>query len=177
MLNLERVHLNELIEEGVLDESEAHRLTNEIENKLAHLKQQPHNVSAKEITKQLTVMPWAKGVKKRSLTLLGKIAKRQIFNEGELIFRQNRSASSIAVVMHGKVGILSTTNEEIVPSGEIIGIYAFLTGNYKNSAKALTVVEVIWLDIVQLKKIVAKDSYLGEIFAHQLEFESHKIID
>ena len=33
MLNLERVYLDDLISEGVLDDSEANKLTNEIENK------------------------------------------------------------------------------------------------------------------------------------------------
>lgn len=174
LLNLERVYLDKLIEQGVLDDSEAHKLTNEIESKLAHLKQQPHSVSAKEITKQLAAMPWARGVKKRSLCSLGKLAKRQIFNDGELIFRQNRNASAIAVVMHGKVDILSASHEEVISSGEIIGIYAFLTGCYKNSAKALTAVEVIWLDISKLKKIIAKDVHLSETFAQHLEHETHE---
>ena len=174
MLNLERVYLDDLISEGVLDESEAHKLTLEVENKLAHLKQQPHRVSAKEITKQLAVMPWTQGVKKRSLYSLGNLAQRQIFNDGELIFRQNRNASAIAVVLHGKVAILSASHEEVISSGEIIGIYGFLTGCYKHSAKALTAVEVIWLDINKLKKIIAKDPQLSEIFLQNLEHEAHE---
>ncbi|MCW8996244.1 MAG: cation:proton antiporter [Psychromonas sp.] len=174
MLNLERVYLEELISEGVLDESEAHKLTSEIETRIVQLKQQPHSVTAKEITKQLSIMSWAEGVKKRSLYSLGKLAKRQIFNAGELIFRQKKGASAIAIIIHGKVDILCASHEEIVTSGGILGIYAFLTGNYKNSAKAVTAVEVIWLDISKLKKIISKDSQLGEIFAQHLEHETHQ---
>ena len=177
MLNLERAYLNDLITEGVLDESEANKLTKVIEQKLANLKPMPHLVSAKEIAKQLAVMPWAKGVKKRSLALLGKLAKRQIYNSGELIYRQNRHTSSIAVVMHGKVDLVCVSREDVVESGEIIGIYAFLTGRYKNSAKAITPVELIWLDINKLKKIIAKDTHLGEMFAEHLEHETHESAD
>ncbi len=173
MLNLERVYLQDLIAEGVLDESEAHKLTLEIENKLAHLKQQPHRVSAREISKQLALMPWAKGITKRSLYLLSNLAQRQIFNEGELIFRQNRHASAIAVILHGKVGVLSASHDEVIGSGEIIGIYGFLSGCYKHSAKALSAVEVIWLDINKLKKIIAKDAQLSETFVQHLEHEAN----
>jgi hypothetical protein len=172
MLNLERVYLQDLIAEGVLDESEANKLTNEIENKLAHLKQQPHNVSAKEISKQLAAMPWAKGIKQKSLYSIGYLAQRQIYNDGELIFRQNKDASSIAIIMHGKVDLISTSQEKIISSGEIIGSYAFLSGCYKNSAKAVTAVEVIWLDINKLKKIIAKDPQLSEKFIQYLENEA-----
>ncbi|WP_028864750.1 cation:proton antiporter [Psychromonas aquimarina] len=174
MLNLERVYLDDLISEGVLDESEANILTIEVENKLAHLQQQPHNVTAKEISKQLAAMPWAKGIKNRSLAALGKLAKRQIYNSGELIYRQNRRTSSIAVVMHGKVDLICISREDIVEVGSIIGVYAFLTGRYKNCAKAVTPVELIWLDIHKLKNIIAKDVHLGEMFADHLEHETHE---
>jgi NhaP-type Na+/H+ or K+/H+ antiporter len=173
MLNLERVFLGDLIDEGVLDESEAHKLTREVENRLAHLKQQPHNVSAREISKQLAAMPWAGPVSKRSLGLLGRIANRQIFNEGELIFRQGNHASSIALVLHGRVGIVCAEHELVAGSGEFIGIYAFLADSYNNSAKALSAVEVIWLDIDKLKKLVSKDSHLGEVIARQIEQTMH----
>lgn len=174
MLNLERVYLDDLIDEGVLDGSEAQKLTNEIEHKLAHLKQQPHRVTAKQISKQFAEMPWAQGVSKKHLITLGKLAKRQIFNEGELIFRQNHHAVSVAVVMHGKVELISTHSELQISSGEIIGVYAFLSGNYKMSAKALTAVEVVWLDINRLKKVLAKDEALSEIFIQHLEHEAHE---
>ena len=174
MLNLERVFLDDLIDDGVLDESEANKLTKVIEHKLAHLKPMPHRLSAKEISKQLALMPWAKGVKNKTLVLLGKLAKRQIYAEGELIFRQNRHTSSIAVLIHGKVDLICVSQEKIIEAGSILGIYAFLTGHFKNSAKAVTPVELIWLDINQLKKIIDKDAHLGETFAQHLEHETHE---
>ena len=173
MLNLERFYLKDLIDDGVLDESEATKLTHEIEFKLAHLQQQPHLVGAKEISKQLRDMPWSTGIKDKSLIALGKIANRQIYNSGELIFRQNRRASSIAIVMHGKVDLVCISQEEVVEAGAIIGVYAFLTNRYKNSAKAITPVELVWLDIHKLKRIIAKDKHLAEMFSEHLTHESH----
>lgn len=174
MLNLERVYLDDLIDEGVLDKSEAHKLTHEIEHKLAHLKQQPHTVTAKQISKQFAEMPWAEGVNKKHLLSLGRFAKRQIFNEGELIFRQNHHAVSVAVILHGRVELISTQSEQQISSGEIIGVYAFLSGCYKMSAKALTAVEIVWLDINRLKKILAKDKRLSEVFIEHLEHEAQE---
>lgn len=174
LLNLERVYLNDLITKGVFDESEAKKLTKEIEYKLIHLTRPPHNVSPKEISKQLALMPWAKGVKEKSLFLLGHLAIRQIYNSDELICRQNRNAAAIALVLHGKVVLISSTHEEIVETGAVIGVYAFLTSRFNISAKAITPVELIWLNIEPLKKIIAKDKQLGEMFASHLEHESHQ---
>jgi len=174
MLNLERVYLSELIDDGVLDHSEAEKLTHEIEYKLAHLHQQPHRVSISEINKQITAMPWAKDLKKSSLMSLAKLAKRQIYNDSELIFRQNSSANAMAVVMHGQVELISVTQEQIIESGALLGVYAFLSGRYQSSAKALTPVELIWFDIHKLQKIVAKDKHLGELFAQKIELESEQ---
>lgn len=169
MLNLERVFLGDLIEEGVLDESEAQKLTREVENRLVQLKVQPHTVSAREISKQIAAMPWAEKVNPRSLDLLGRIANRQIFNEGELIFRQGGHASALAIVLHGRVGIICLEHEIVAGCGEFIGSYAFLADSYNNSAKALSAVEVIWLDIEKLKKIISKDRHLAQVITCQLE--------
>lgn len=174
LLHLERVYLNDLINKGVFDESEAKKLTKEIEYKLIHLTQPPHNVSPKEISKQLSSMPWAKGIKEKSLFLLGHLAIRQIYNSDELICRQNRNATAIALVLHGKVVLMSSTHEEIVETGAIIGVSAFLTSRFNISAKAITPVELIWLNIEPLKKIIAKDKQLGEMFASHLEHEIHQ---
>ncbi|MFT7053209.1 MAG: NhaP-type Na+/H+ or K+/H+ antiporter [Psychromonas sp.] len=174
LLHLERVYLNELINEGVFDESEAKKLTKEIEYKIIHLPRPPHQVSPKQISQQLALMPWAKNVKEKSLFLLSRLAIREIYNNGEIICRQNRNATAIALVLHGKVALISSTREEIVETGAIIGVYAFLTSRFNISAKAMTPVELIWLNIEPLKKIIAKDNQLGEMFARHLEHEIHQ---
>jgi hypothetical protein len=171
LLHLERVYLNELITEGVFDESEAKKLTEEIEYKIIHLPRPPHRVSPKQISQQLALMPWAKNVKEKSLFLLGRLAIREIYNSGELICRQNRNADSIALILHGKVVLMHSTHEEIVETGAVIGIDAFLTHRFNSSAKAITPVELIWLNIEHLKKVIAGDKQLGEMFASHLHQE------
>ncbi len=76
--------------------------------------------------------------------------------------------------MHGKVDLVCVAREDIIESGEIIGIYAFLTGRYKNYSKVVPPVELIWLDIHKLKNITAKDAHLREMFAEHLEHETHE---
>lgn len=174
LLHLERVYLNDLIAEGVLDESEAKKLTKEIEYKIIHLAQPHHKISPKEISQQLALMPWAKGLKEKSLFLLSRLAIREIYNSGDLICRQNTNAASIALILHGKVLLMSPTHEEIVETGAVIGTYAFLTHRFNISAKAMTPVELIWINIEHLKKVIVKDKQLGEIFASHLEHENHQ---
>lgn len=174
MLNRERAHIQDLIDEGVLDDSEAQKMMQEVEYKLAHLKQQPHRVSAKEITAQLRAMPWIKGLKDKTTLALGKIAHRQIFQEGELIFRQHQHAHAIAIVLHGKVGVISTHDEKTAEYGTIIGCSAFLTDSYRTSAKAITPTELLWLDLPNLKVIASKDKSLEQLLAEQLDREIHQ---
>jgi NhaP-type Na+/H+ or K+/H+ antiporter len=169
LLHLERVYLQELITEGVLDESEANKLTKVVELKLANLKPIPYRVSGQSISKHLASMPWAKDLKTNSLYLLGKLAKRQIYSESELIYRQNGHASSLAVIIHGKVELLSASAEQVVETGAMIALDAFLSGRFTHNAKALTPVELVWFDIDSLKKISAKDELLAAQLADQLK--------
>jgi NhaP-type Na+/H+ or K+/H+ antiporter len=168
LLHLERVYLNQLITEGVFDESEAKKLTKEIEYKIIHLAKPPHRVSHKQISTQLALMPWAKGIQEKSLLLLGRLAIREIYNSGELIYHHNRHSASIALILHGKVVLMSPGHEEIAGTGAVIGMDAFLTDRFNSSAKAMTPVELIWLNIEHLKKIIAQDKQLGDMFARHL---------
>ncbi|PWI34302.1 cyclic nucleotide-binding protein [Vibrio albus] len=174
MLNLERAHTQKLIDEGVVDDSEAQKMIQAVEYKLSHLKQQPHRVSAREITRQIRDMQWAEKLKDKTVMALGKIAHRQIFQEGELIFRQHQHAHAIAIVLHGKVGVISTHDEQTAEYGTIVGCSAFLTDSYRTSAKAVTPTELIWLDLPNLKAIASKDKYLEELLADELEREVHQ---
>lgn len=173
LLHLERVHLNKLISEGMLDDSEASKLGQQIDHKLTHLQQRPHFLSSVEISKQLALMSWASDLKAKSLSRLGKLAKRQIYSDGELIFRQNGRARSVALIVHGKVELINISGEQIVNRGQFIDLSIFLTSRYKKSAKAVTPVELIWFDIDKLKKIIAKDSHLALLFATLIEQEAH----
>ncbi|MDW6002475.1 cation:proton antiporter domain-containing protein [Vibrio mangrovi] len=174
LLNLERAHLQTLIDEGMLDDSEAQKLTHEVEYKLAHLKRQPHHVSSGEISDQLRQMPWAAHIKDKSLIALGKIAQRQIFNEGELIYAQNQHATALAVIIRGRIGIFSLKGERVAEPGTLIGCCAFLTDTYRTNAKAITPSELIWLNLPQLKIIASKDKQLEEVLAEELNKEVHK---
>lgn len=171
LLNIERSHLLSMVDEGVLDESEAQKLVKDVECRLAHLQQEGHYVSSKEISEQFKAMPWADGLKNKSLVLLGKMAQRQIYNEGELLYRQNQHATAVAVVMHGRLLIISPKSERQVEPGALIGCCAFLTDTYRTSVKTITPAEVVWLDIHPLKKIASRDKALEKTLAESLTSE------
>ncbi|MEH6451723.1 MAG: cation:proton antiporter [Psychromonas sp.] len=171
LLNLERAYLDDLISEGVLDESESKKLTQEIELKLSNLKPSAHHVSAKNISKKLGLMHCLQGVKAKTIAQLGHLAQRQIYNEQELIYKQNKHAAAVAIILHGKVELICVTNEAIVETGALIGSSAFITTLYTNSAKSITPVELIWLDIHKLQKIIAKDKQLAKVIAEQVELD------
>jgi NhaP-type Na+/H+ or K+/H+ antiporter len=174
MLNLERVHLQKIIDKGVLDGSEAQMLMHEVEYKLAHLKRQRHHMTSQEITDLFRQMPWASDVKSKTLMALGRIAQRQIYNEGELIYAQNQHAGALAVVVRGKISVFSLQGERVAESGSLIGCCAFLTGTYQTSTKAMTPCELIWLNLPQLQAIASKDKRLTEVLAQALNQEIHQ---
>jgi CRP-like cAMP-binding protein len=126
------------------------------------------------MTAQLRAMPWIKGLKDKTTLALGKIAHRQIFQEGELIFRQHQHAHAIAIVLHGKVGVISAREEKTAEYGTLIGCSAFLTDSYRTSAKAITPTELVWLDLPNLKVIASKDKSLEQLLAEQLDREIHQ---
>lgn len=130
-----------------------------------------HRVSSKEISEQFEHMEWAKGVQNRTLMALGKIAQRQIYNQGELIYRQNQSATAIAVVMNGRVAVVSPKLERLADPGEIIGCCAFLSSTYQTSAKTITPAELVWLNLHQIKAIASKDKQFEKVLAEYLNEE------
>lgn len=168
VLNMERSHLLALVDEGVLDESEAKKMVNEVEFKLASLKQEQHHVSSRDIAKQLREMEWTAGFKTTSFMAMGKIAQRQIINEDELIYSQYHHASAIALLVHGKISLVNLEKEQVVESGSLIGCEAFITDTYKFNAKAITPSELIWFDLHKLKAVASKDKQLEKILVNAL---------
>ncbi len=173
LLNIQRSHLLTMADDGLLDESEAQVLVKDVEFQLANLKHEAHHVSSKEISQQFKSMKWATGVKSKTLMALGHIAQRQIYNEGELIYGQNQHASAIAVVMNGRVDVLSPNIDLLAESGELIGCCALLTDTYLTSAKTITPAEIVWLNLHQLRVIASKDKQLEKVLVEALNNEIH----
>ncbi|MCE0493090.1 cation:proton antiporter [Vibrio salinus] len=171
LLNMERTHLMTMIDEGVLDESEAQKLIEDVEYRLANLKQEAHLMSSKEISEQFKAMVWAKGVKTRTLMAMGNIAQRQIYNEGELIYGQSEHATAVAVVMNGRVAVLSPKIERLAEPGDWVGCCAFLSSTYQTSAKTTSPAEIVWLNLHQIRSIASKDKQLKKILAEFLNTE------
>ncbi|MEI8633602.1 hypothetical protein P4S72_19005 [Vibrio sp. PP-XX7] len=174
MLNLERAHLQTLIGEGMLDDSEAQKLIHETEFKLAHLKRQAHHVSSQEITDLLCHMPWADGIKNKTLMALGRIAQRQIYNDGELIYAQNQHAIALAVVIREKSACSASKGKS--RRAELSHWLLCFSYRYlpNQCTKAITPSELIWLNLPQLKAIASKDKHLAEVLAEALNQEVHQ---
>ncbi|MCE2594225.1 sodium:proton antiporter [Motilimonas cestriensis] len=171
MLNLERAHIETLVNEGVLANNEAEKLVTELERQLAGLRKQPNMVSAKLISEILSTLAWAEGLKPSTLDQLGKIAIRQIFNSGELLYKQHTKAQLIGVIIRGQVERQSVEHEIVVSRADIIGTYGLLSGRYNDSAKAVTPVELLWFDITKLRHIIARDLALAQVIEQQLHQE------
>lgn len=168
LLNIERNHLLSMIEDGLLDESEAQKLIKDVEYRLANLTREAHLVTSKEISDQFRTMDWANSVKTKTLMALGNIAQRQIYNEGELIYGQNQNATAIAVVMNGRVAVVSPKLERLADKGTFIGCCSFVSSTYQTSAKTVTPVEIVWLNLHQVKAIASKDKQLEKILSETL---------
>lgn len=171
MINLQRAYLKDLIEQGVLDESEGSKLTKQFEYKLAKLRPQTYKVNAQKISKQIAAMPWAKEITGTTLAALGKLAHRQIYMAGELIYKEKNACKSIALILHGQVSVICTLHERVIETNALLACHALTSGQFKNSAKALTPVDLVWFDIEKLQKIIEQDLHFAEVFATQLALQ------
>ncbi len=173
MLNMERSKIKNLVDDGVLDASEAEKMIVDVEKQLAVLRHQPKVASPTEFGKQLIIAPWVQGLNKKTLEKLAKITVRQIYSSGDVIIRQHKKGNAIAVIIRGNVQVLSTKREAVLEPGSTLGLFAILSGSYKESAKALSPVDLLWVDITRLKGIIDLDPLLAERIADLVQAESH----
>jgi len=91
----------------------------------------------------------------------------------EMLFNIDDPAENLAVLIKGRVDIMTTKRTQIVPvhtvmPGEAFAFSAMVTGRFTSAAKAIEDSEVCSLPVEEITKILEKDYKAGFYFMKQI---------
>ena len=165
LLNRERSVIKHLLETGVLDDPEAQRMTQDVENRMFALLKMPTKVSIPEISSLIKQASWTKDIKETTLNELIKSFEHHIFGKNEQVFTQDKKNDYLIVVVRGSVEIINEKTkaiEDIKSIGAVLGIDILFRQKSAKTVRTTLPTDVLFINIEKLKYIMKKDSTLYE---------------
>jgi CRP-like cAMP-binding protein len=95
------------------------------------------------------------------------------YKANEMIFNIDEPAQNLAILMKGRVEILTTKRTQFVPvhtvrPGEAFALSTMITGRLVSAAKAAEDSEICALPVEKLHKVLEKDYKVGFFFMKQI---------
>ena len=167
LLNRERSTIHHLLETGVLDKPEAIRMIDDVENRMFALLKMPTKAAIPEVSILIKQATWTKGIKETTLNTLVESFEHHIYSQNEYIYRQNKKANSVILVVRGSIEIINEdTNEieDIKGAGATLGVDVLFKGISHKTIKTTLTTDVLFIKIDELKPIIQDDSTLLKNF-------------
>lgn len=91
------------------------------------------------------------------------------YKANEMLFNIDEPADSLAILMKGKVEILTTKRTQLIPvrtvyPGEALGLSSMITGRFVFAVKAVEDSTICALPVDKMQKILEKDYKAGFLF-------------
>jgi CRP-like cAMP-binding protein len=104
---------------------------------------------------------------------IGTIGIELKYKANELIFDIDEKADNLAILMKGRVDIMTTKRTQLIPihtvyPGEAFALSSMITGRFVNAAKALDDSVVYAIPVKRLEKILEKDHKAAYQFIKQI---------
>jgi CRP/FNR family cyclic AMP-dependent transcriptional regulator len=132
---------------------------------------EPLSQSREKLEKEVAAHPFLIGMGDRHVRLLADCAMRSHFHPGEVIFREGEVANRFYLIVHGKVGLESSTlgepiRIEEIQDGDLLGwSWLFPPYAWHFTARALEETAAIFFYGTILREYCEKDNSLGfELF-------------
>lgn len=95
------------------------------------------------------------------------------YKANSMIFNIDEPAKNLAILMKGRVDIMTTKRTQIVPvhtvrPGEAFALSSMITGRFTSAAKAIDDSEICVLPVNKLNKILEQDYKVGFHFMKQI---------
>lgn len=96
-----------------------------------------------------------------------------VYKANEMLFNIDDPANNLAVLMKGRVDIMTTKRTQIVPvhtvmPGEAFALSSMISGRFVSAAKTVEDSEVCSLPVEKMNKILEKDYKAGFYFMKQI---------
>lgn len=163
LLYRERLVIQELMEEGVLDSPEAQRLIDDVEHRMSSQKRVSTPTADTTPADIIRQSSWAAGASANTVDQLQKLASQQIYGPGECILSSGKCAA-VGIISRGTAEVTGNEGQviDVLGTGGMVGAKALLTGSNPHSITANSFVEVLWLPLERIRALMADDNRLAE---------------
>jgi NhaP-type Na+/H+ or K+/H+ antiporter len=166
LLNRQRMVIQRLLSEAVLDAPEGERLIQEVDHHMAQLETLPAEVPAADPSNLIRQSSWVQGINPTTLEKLMNAINQRIYSAGDTIMKQGSSGGSLGILLRGTTEVVEIEGDqekvtEILGPGSLVGLMSLITGINPHTVKAAAFVDILWLDATDLKPLMSSDATLA----------------
>ena len=165
ILNKQRSVIKKLLENGVLDKPEASKMIDDVESSMSELLHMPIDIKPPSVKELIEHSPLSDGLKIDTIKKLQSNFKSKLYEEDEIIIKQNTQSTGLIFISRGSVEIfdeIRDQSEDIVNAGSFFGSNCITKELNKFTVKSSLPVQILFLKEDDLKKIISDDSKLGQ---------------
>jgi NhaP-type Na+/H+ or K+/H+ antiporter len=167
LLNYERYTVERMQKNGQLESGEAHKIIEEIEERMKRLMNSPPVIQLPETETILRDSALFKGMDVACIEDITPKFQTRIYSVGDRFIKENAASDGLYFVARGTVRVAIQNHDvDVLGRGEFIGEIASLTGSRTADVYAESPVTVFWLPIKELSKAVSKYPDLAERIWH-----------
>ena len=163
LLNRERLVIQNLLENGILDKPEAKKMISDVENKMFELLKMPTTVNPPDISSLIENAVWTEGLSDETIKKLISLFEHQIYSENEIILKQGQKGDAMIIVARGSVEIVDEEKnqvEDVVGVGTVLGVSSVISGINNKSIISTMPVDVLFIKEDKLKEIMGSNPVL-----------------
>ncbi len=157
LLNYEKYTVERMLKNGQLESAEAHKLIEEIEERMKRLMDSPPVISMPETEQQLRESSLFKDLEPECIEYIVPKFQTKIFSADDRFIRDNAPSDGLYFIARGNVRVsVNKVDIDVLGRGDFIGEIASLTGSRTADVIAEGPVTVFWISAKELKKAVDK---------------------
>lgn len=161
LLNYEKKTVERMQKNGQLESGEAHKIIEEIEERMKRLMDSPPVIDMPETEQQLRESSLFKDLETECLEYIIPKFQTRIYSVGDRFIKENTPSDGLYFIARGNVRIsVGKKDIDILGRGDFIGEVASLTGSRTADVIAESPVTVFWVSAKELHKAVEKFSSL-----------------
>jgi NhaP-type Na+/H+ or K+/H+ antiporter len=155
LLNFERHTVERLYKNGRIDNEEANKMTEKIEEKMKSLMNTPISISEIETIEVLKEIPFLKNLSPEDFSKTINSFEMLIYAVGDNIIKENSLGDYVMVIARGKVKVsINYETVAILEAGSLVGEISMLTGQTRNaSITAETPVTALKISFQKVKEL------------------------
>lgn len=164
MLNYERRTVERLQKNGRIDSTEAHKMTDRIEERMKLLIDSPPRVKLPDAEDLLKEVNWLKGVDQKTYNEVVSLFQSRVYSVDDTLIEQGDSSDGLYVIARGTVKVMVGDHiVSILGAGHLVGEISLLNGIPRTaSVVAESPVTVLRIKYLKIKRLLEENQVLRD---------------